>query len=139
MNVVILMGRLTRDVEVRYGQESGKAVGRFSLAVERDYVKQGEERKADFPRCVAFDKTAEFIAKHFKKGNMIAINGRLQTDSYEKDGQTHYTMEVVIDKAKFTGERREDSADNAPAAQSEPPSNDGFVPIPDNLDDLPFN
>lgn len=140
MNVVILMGRLTRDIELRYAQGSNTAIGRFSLAVEREYVKQGEERKADFPSCIAFDKTAEFISKHFRKGNMIAVRCRVQTGSYEKDGQTIYTTDFIVDKVFFTGERREDSAGNEPAAQSEQqPSGDGFVSVPDNLDDLPFN
>lgn len=138
MNVVILMGRLTRDVEVRYSQSSDVAVGRFTIAVEREYQKQGEERQADFVSCLAFGKTAEFIEKYFSKGRMIAVRGRIQTGSYQnKDGATVYYTEVLVDKANFTGEKREDGQQPAAAPRD---NGDGFMNIPDGIDEeLPFN
>ena len=142
INQVILMGRLTKDIEVRYAQGSDLAIGRFCLAVERDYQREGEE-KANFINCVCFGNTAEFISKYFRKGSMIAVIGSIQTGSYDKDGQKVYYTEVKVDKASFTGEKKEDSQ---PAPQEKPqerpkPSNgDGFLSIPDGIDEeLPFN
>lgn len=143
LNNVILMGRLTRDAEVRYSQGSNTAIARFTLAVDRDYQKEGEERAADFISCVAFNKTAEFIERYFKQGSMLAITGKIQTGSYvNKDGQKVYTTEVVVDKASFTGEKRNDSSQ--PAGGYYTPKNtrdDGFMSIPDGVEDsgLPFN
>lgn len=139
LNNVILMGRLTRDAEVRYSQGSNTAVARFTLAVDRDYQKEGEERAADFISCVAFNKTAEFIEKYFKQGNMLAITGKIQTGSYvNKDGQKVYTTEVVVDKASFTGEKKGDSQNRQPAGE---PVGGGFMSVPDSVYDsgLPFN
>ncbi len=142
LNQVILMGRLTKDIEVRYAQGSDLAIGRFSLAVDRDYQKQGEERVTDFINCVCFGNTAEFINRYFRKGSMIAVIGSIQTGSYDKDGQKVYFTEVKVDKASFTGEKKEDSqpADNTQARPRPQPSNgDGFMNIPDGIDsELPF-
>lgn len=137
LNNVTLMGRLTRDIEVRYAQGSDLALASFTLAVERDYKAQIEERATDFINCKAFGKTAEFIGKYFGQGNMLAVTGRIQTGSYtNRDGVKVYTTDVVVDKASFTGEKR----DAQPAPQPTPQSADGFVNIPDGIaEELPFN
>lgn len=107
VNNVTLMGRLTRDVEVKY-TSAGVAVGKFSIAIERDYKKQGEEKQTDFVPCVAYGKTAEFISSYFAKGNMIAVIGGIRTGSYtNKEGGKVYTTEVFVDKASFTGEKNQ--------------------------------
>jgi single-strand DNA-binding protein len=133
------MGRLTKDVEIRYAQGSDLAIGRFTLAVERDYQKQGEERQTDFINCLCFGKTAEFISKYFAKGNLIAVTGSIQTGSYDnRDGQKVYFTEVKVDKASFTGEKRESQSANNNASP-QPNNGDGFMNIPDDIDeDLPF-
>lgn len=100
MNNVCLIGRITRDPEVRYSQ-SGTAVCRFSIAIDRGKDKDGNDLGADFPNCIAFGKTAENIGKYFSKGRKIGITGRLQTGSYEKDGVKHYTTDVVVDRFDF--------------------------------------
>ena len=108
-NRAILMGRLTRDPEIRQTQ-AGKNVANFSIAVERRYGGQnGEERKADFFDCVAWDKSAEFIGKWFSKGRMILVEGELQNRSYVgKDGVTRYVTELIVDRVCFTGEKKDD-------------------------------
>lgn len=100
MNKAILMGRLTRDPELKQTQ-SGVSVVKFTLAVERRFKNQNGEREADFISCVAWRQTAEFIAKYFNKGNKLGIVGSIQTGSYDKDGQTVYTTDVVADEAYF--------------------------------------
>lgn len=131
MNKVILIGRLTRDPEVRYNGE--KAVARFSLAVDRKYKQDGGQA-ADFPSCVAFGKTAEFIDKWLKQGVKIALEGRLATGSYEKDGVKHYTTDVIADVVEFAESKRADNTQATPQ-----PSNDGFMEIPEGVEDqLPF-
>ncbi len=107
LNRVILMGRITAAPELKT-TASGISVTSFSLAVERSYVKQGEERKADFINCVAWRGTAEFICRYFGKGSMIAVEGQLQTRTYQaKDGTNRYVTEVVADNVSFTGEKRD--------------------------------
>lgn len=107
INKAILLGRLTADPELK-ATPSGISVGTFTLAVDRNFVKQGEERQADFINCVAFKQTAEFIAKHFGKGRMIAVEGRLASRTYDdKNGVKHYVTEVIVDAASFTGEPKE--------------------------------
>ena len=109
LNRVILMGRLTAIPELKTTQ-SGNSVTSFSVAVDRNYVKQGEERKADFINCVAWRNTAEFICRYFGKGSMIAVEGQLQTRTYQaKDGSNRYVTEVMVDNVSFTGERRDDN------------------------------
>ena len=111
MNNITLIGRLTRDPEVRYNPENQKAVANFTLAVDRP-VKAGEEKQADFPRVVAFGKTAELCERFMAKGKLVAVQGRLQTGSYtNKDGVKVYTTDVIADRVEFLewGEKKEES------------------------------
>ena len=103
MNKVILMGRLTKDPDVRYGgQQNDKAVAKFSLAVDRKFKREGDEQTADFISCVAFGKTAEFLEKYAGKGSKFVIEGRIQTGSYtNKDGNKVYTTDVVVENVEF--------------------------------------
>ena len=104
MNKVVLMGRLTRDPEMRQSQQ-GTPVLSFSIAVDRRFAKEGQQQ-ADFINCVAWRNTAEFICKYFQKGSMIAISGRLQSRTWDdRDGKRQYSTEVVVDEAYFTGSR----------------------------------
>lgn len=138
MNKVILLGRLTRDAEVRYSQgESSTAVARFSLAVDRRFKRDGEEQTADFISCVAFGKTGEFMEKYGKKGTKFAIEGRIQTGSYtNKDGQRVYTTDVVVEQVEFAETK---SSNNAPQDAPKPTPNDEWMSIPDGIDEeLPF-
>lgn len=106
MNLVVLRGRLTNAVELRYTQ-SQKAVASFSLAVDRDFAQTGENREADFFNCVAWGKTAEFIQKYFDKGDMALVSGRMQNRSYEKDGQKRTVTEVIVDRVNFCGGKKD--------------------------------
>ena len=144
MNKVILMGRLTRDPEVRYTQTSNTLVASFSLAVNRRFARQGEERQADFINVVAWGKLGEFCSKYYKKGQQVAITGRIQTRNWDDDqGQKHYVTEVVAEEAYFAEGKRDasDSSNNfdatfgaMPTAGSES-SSDFEV---SSGDDLPF-
>ncbi len=108
MNKVILMGRLTRDPEVRYTQTSNTLVASFSLAVNRRFVRQGEERQADFINIVAWGKTGEFCSKYFKKGQQVGIIGRIQTRTWDDDqGQKHYVTEVIAEETYFADSKRD--------------------------------
>jgi len=139
-NNVTLMGRLTKDAELRYQQGTDKASARFTLAVERKYKGQDGEKVTDFINCVAFNKTAEFISKYFAKGNLILVRGEIWTGSYtNKDGVKIYTTDVMVEEARFTGEKKNDApaTNNRPAPSAT--SADGFMDIPDDLgDELPF-
>lgn len=139
MNKVILMGRLTRDPEVRYTQgDNAMAIARYSLAVDRRFKRDGEP-DADFINCVAFGKAGEFAEKYLKKGTKIAVVGRIQTGSYtNKDGQKVYTTDVVVEEQEFAESKNSGSSDNN---QSAPANKDmGFMNIPDGIDEeLPFN
>ena len=147
MNKVILMGRLTRDPEVRYSTsgDSQLAIARYTLAVDRRFKRDGEQG-ADFIRCVAFGRSGEFAEKYFHQGTKIVAEGRIQTGSYQnKDGQTVYTTEVVVENQEFA-ESKASSDNNSyqpqPAiAEPTAPAGDGFMNIPDSVDDsgLPFN
>ncbi len=107
LNRVILMGRITHELELRQ-TPTGVSTLTFSVAVERNYAKQGEERQADFITCVAWRQTAEFISRYFAKGRMIALEGTLRTRNYEdKNGSKHYVTEVYVDNASFTGEAKQ--------------------------------
>ncbi len=109
INKVILMGRLTRDPELRQ-TPSGVSALSFTVAVERSYQKQGEERQTDFISCIAWRQTAEFISRYFGKGRMIALEGQLRTRSYDdRNGTKHYVTEVYVDNASFTGEPKPES------------------------------
>ena len=108
MNKVILMGRLTKDPEVRYTQTNNTLVASFSLAVNRRFVRQGEERQADFINIVAWGKQGEFCSKYFKKGQQVGIIGRIQTRNWDDDkGQRHYVTEVVAEEAYFADSKRD--------------------------------
>ena len=142
MNKVVLMGRLTRDPDVRY-TSNNTLVASFSLAVNRRFVRQGEERQADFINIVAWDKTGEFCSKYFKKGQQVGIIGRIQTRNYDdKDGKKVYVTEVIAEEAYFADTRREAEANpfgdnNASGAtfNANATPND-FSQVTD--DDLPF-
>lgn len=140
MNKVILMGRLTRDPEVRYTQgDNAMAIARYSLAVDRRFKRDGEP-DADFINCVAFGKSGEFAEKYLKKGTKIAVVGRIQTGSYtNKDGQKVYTTDVVVEEQEFAESKNSGSSDNN---QSTPANkNTDFMNISDGIEDseLPFN
>ena len=138
MNKAMITGRLTRDPNTRYSQgENQMCIARFTLAVDRRRSKNSDEQKADFISCVAFGKTGEFVEKYARKGIKFDIVGRIQTGSYQnKDGQTVYTTEVVVEDIEF-GESKGSSQASA-SSQQEP--DDGFVNVPEELDDeLPFN
>lgn len=136
MNKAILMGRLTRDPEIRYTQTNNTMVASFSLAVNRRFAKEGEERQADFINIVAWNKTAEFCSKYFKKGQQVGVIGRLQTRNYEDDkGVKHYITEVVAEEAYFADSKR-GGADESILGSSTPVNNE-FEPIQDE-NTLPF-
>ena len=147
MNKVILMGRLTRDAEVRYSQgESATAIARFSLAVDRRFRREGDEQNTDFINCVAFGKTAEFLERFGRKGTKFVLEGRIQTGSYtNKDGQRVYTTDVVAENVEFAESKNSSGGDNSGYAPSNRPSpssaaGDVFMNIPDGIDEeLPFN
>lgn len=137
-----MIGRLTRDPEVRYGQgQSGSCVARYALAVDRRFRREGEE-SADFIGCVAFGKSAEFAEKYFRKGTKIAVVGRIQTGSYtNKDGNKVYTTDVVVEEQEFAESKgNSNSGGNNENAVPPKSSDDSFMNIPDNLDEeLPFS
>ena len=142
MNKVILMGRLTRDPDVRYTQgEEPMAIARFTLAVDRRGKRDGEA-SADFPSCVCFRRTAEFIEKYAHQGTKLVVVGRIQTGSYtNRDGQKGYTTDVVVEEAEFAESK---AAADRNAQQTPPPSPDtgadGFMNIPDGIEEeLPFD
>lgn len=134
MNKVILTGRLTRDPEIRYSQND-TAIARYTLAVDR--IIKTTDQSADFIRCVAFNKPAEFAEKYLRKGIKIAITGHIQTGSYtDRDGRKVYTTDVVIETQEFCESR---NASNAPSQQPSPDA-EGYMDFPDGIDaELPFN
>ena len=158
MNKVILMGRLTRDPDIRYSQgENAQAVARYTLAVDRRFRRQDSDQQADFIGCVAFGRQAEFAEKYLHQGTKIAITGRIQTGSYTRnDGTKVYTTDVVVEEQEFA-ESKNAAAQNsgsswqpapapAPAQPASAPapaadlSADGFMNIPDGIDEeLPFH
>ena len=158
MNKVILMGRLTRDPEVRYSTQGDNqmAIARYTLAVDRRFNRNGDENTADFISCVAFGKTGEFAERYLRKGTKIAVTGRIQTGSYtNKDGVKVYTTDVVVEEHEFVESKNSSSSDGGfgnssygnsfggggssqPAAPAA--AGDGFMNIPDGIDEeLPFN
>lgn len=145
MNKVILMGRLTRDPEVRYSQgETPMAIARYTIAVDRRGSRNNQDgQTADFISCVAFGRNGEFAEKYLHKGTKILAEGRIQTGSYtNKDGVRVYTTDVVVENQEFAesknaqGEGGYAPVPSAPAAQ---PADDGFMNIPDGIEDLPFS
>lgn len=146
MNKVILMGRLTRDPDVRYSQTANgsMAVARYTLAVDRRFKKDGETN-ADFISCVAFGKVGEFAEKYLHQGTKIVVEGRIQTGSYtNKDGNKVYTTDIYVENCEFAESKATSEQNGVNTAPAQPkPSNvdaDGFMTIPDNVDDegLPF-
>lgn len=130
MNNVILIGRLVREPELRYTSGSQMAVCKFTLAIDRR-VRQGEEKKADFPNVICFGKTAENCEKFLAKGRKVAVQGRLQTGSYEKDGVKHYTTDVIADNVEFL-EWGEKNGESAKESRSEPVP-EGFAALDESI------
>lgn len=129
MNSVNLIGRLTAEPEVRYTQQSNVMVTQFNLAVNRAYVKPEDEQKADFITILAWNKTAEFVSKYFKKGQQVGVTGRIETGSYDdKDGKRVYTTKVVAEHVYFADSKKDDISNN--------PFTEAPAPIDDS--DLPF-
>lgn len=153
MNRVILMGRLTRDPEVRYSQgERSMAIARYTLAVDRRGRRNqdGGDQMADFITCVAFDRAGEFAERYFHQGMRVLVSGRIQTGSYtNRDGQKVYTTEVIVDDQEFADSKGAAGGDNGGYSNYQPQSRpapasaigDGFMNIPDGVEDegLPFN
>lgn len=123
MNKVILTGRLTADPKVTY--KDTLAIAKYSIAVDR----KGKDASTDFINCVSFGKQGEFVEKYLHKGTKIALTGRIQTGTYEKDGVKHYTTDIITEEIEFAESKREQPA----------PGNDDFMNIPEGADDLPFN
>ena len=145
MNKVVLMGRLTRDPEVRYSQgENALAIARYTLAVDRRFKRDGEQT-ADFINCVVFGKSAEFTERYFRQGMRVVVCGRIQTGSYtNKDGVKVYTTEVVVENQEFAESKNaQGNGGYANAGQSASPApmpaDDGFMNIPDGIEELPFS
>ena len=137
MNKVILMGRLTRDPAARYTQTNNTIAASFSLAVNRRFVRQGEERQADFINIVAWSKLGEFCSKYFKKGQQVAVTGRLQTRTWDDDqGQKHYITEVIAEEAYFADSKRDGAVDNTFGSIPMPTPDSDFEVS--SGDDLPF-
>lgn len=134
-NKVILIGRLTKDIEVR-NTESGKSVASFSIAVNRPYNKEHDHPEADFFNCVAWEQRAEFIAKWFAKGDEIRIAGRLQTRKWEKDGEKRSVTEIVVEEVEFGQKKRDGQNLERPMQASTKPTQKSTVD--DESDDLPF-
>ena len=139
MNKVILIGRLTKDVELRYTQTNNTAVASFCLAVNRKFVKNGEERQADFFNIIAWNKLAENISKYLFKGNQVAISGRLETRSWDDpNGQKHYVTEVIAEEIDFIGSKNKQNNEailNSPTPINKNDDTSDFIC---NGDDLPF-
>lgn len=145
MNKVVLVGRLTRDPDVRYSQgEKSTAICRYTLAVDRRFKRENEQN-ADFIPCLVFGKSAEFAEKYFRQGLRISVSGRIQTGSYtNKDGIKVYTTEVVVEEQEFAQSRSEQGQNSSERNQNSyagsSPAGDGFMNIPDGIDEeLPFN
>lgn len=141
MNKVILMGRLTRDPEVRYTQgDKPMAIARYTLAVDRRFKREGDQ-SADFIPCVVFGKGGEFAEKYLKKGTKVAVTGRIQTGSYtNKDGQKVYTTEVIVEEQEFAESKAQSNQTTQNNTQNTQDGEmDGFMNIPEGIDDeLPF-
>ena len=133
MNTVNLVGRLTKDVELKQ-YDGGNSFARFSVAVQRQFKSKSGDYEADFINCVSFGKTAEFLEKYFAKGQWIGITGKLQSKKWDEDGTTRYGMEVIADSVFFTSEKKGGSS--ASGNTSFAPSGD--IGFPENADDLPF-
>ena len=143
MNKVILMGRLTRDPDIRMTQgDNPSIVARYSLAVDRRYKTQ-DGANADFINCIAFGKTGEFAEKYLKKGTKVVVIGRIQTGSYtNRDGQKVYTTDVVVEETEFAESKSSEQTQQQtqPTQQTQAPPSNGFEQLPPGIDEeLPFN
>lgn len=147
MNKVMLMGRLTRDPEIRYSQGNDQmAIARYTLAVDRRFNRNNADQSADFISCVAFGKSAEFAEKYLRQGTKIVVTGRIQTGSYtNKDGNKVYTTDVVVEDQEFAESKNSNSGNNSsytPTGKPDPANANpaaGFMSIPEGIeDDLPF-
>lgn len=136
MNKWIGMGRLVADPDIKCSaNDNNMAIAHFTVAIDRRYG--GEEKQADFIRCVAFKKTAEFIENYIKKGTKVVVEGRIQTGSYEKDGVKHYTTDIMVEHIEFAESKAPQS--NSAPAPTQPSVGDGFVSVADGIDEeLPF-
>ena len=141
MNKVVLVGRLTRDPEVRYSQgNNATAVARYTVAVDRRFKRDGEPT-ADFIPCVVFGRSAEFAEKYFRQGMRVSVSGRIQTGSYtNKDGNKVYTTDVVVEEQEFAESKAANQQNQQSAGSGSIPASDEFMNIPDGMDEeLPFN
>lgn len=139
MNKVILMGRLTKDPEVRYTQTNNTLVASFSLAVNRRFARQGEERQADFINIVAWSKTGEFCSKYFKKGQQVAVIGRIQTRTWDdENGQKRYVTEVVAEEAYFADSKKDGDVSDFGNTFGETLAQNADFQVTASDDDLPF-
>ena len=142
MNKVVLMGRLTRDPETRYTQTNNTLVASFTLAVNRRFSRQGEERQADFIPVVAWSKTGEFCSKYFKKGQQVGVVGRIQTRNWDDDqGQKHYVTEVVAEEAYFADSKRDGESSSSfenTFGTTMPGDMGSDFEVSSSTDDLPF-
>jgi len=134
MNKVILMGRLTKDPELKYTSGNNTAVCSFTLAVNKRFQKQGEERKADFINCQSWSKTAEFISKYFNKGSQVVVIGRIETRTWDdNEGKKHYVTEVIVEETYFADSKKSEGTN---PSQQGAPNAGGFSPMDDDI--LPF-
>ena len=142
MNKIILLGRLTRDADIKYSQGANATViARFTLAVDRRFKRDGDEQTADFIPCVAFGKTAEFVERYCKQGTKLVVEGRWQTGSYtNNDGHKIYTNYCVVEHLEFAESKAASEGNSSRPAPSNA-ANDGFYNVPDGVDEegLPFN
>lgn len=137
LNVAAIMGRLTRDPELRQTPQ-GVSVTSFTVAVDRSYVRQGEDRQADFIDCVAWRSTADFVAKHFSKGSMIAVDGHIQTRRYQdKNGNNRTAVEIIADHVHFAGSKPAEHSAPADRHEYSYGNNDDFAVI-EETEDMPF-
>ena len=139
MNKVILMGRLTRDPEVRYSQgEQATAIARYTIAVDRRFKRDGDQQTADFIQCVAFGRLGEFAEKYLRKGTKVVVTGRIQTGSYtNKDGQKVYTTDVVVEETEFVESKNASSNTTKDTSTYSAPTSS--VVVDDDDDSFPFN
>ena len=139
MNKVVLMGRLTRDPEVRYTSANNTLVASFSLAVNRRFARQGEERQADFINVVAWSKLGEFCSKYFKKGQQVGVIGRIQTRTWDdENGQKRYVTEVIAEEAYFADSKRDGEPSGFESTFGETVTQSAEFQVTSSDDDLPF-
>ena len=139
MNKVILIGRLTKDPDIKYQGSNNTPICRLNLAVQRNYKNKEGKYDADFISCTAYKSTAEFLEKYFHKGSQIVIEGEWRTGSYEKDGTRIYTNECVVSKAEFCGSKADNNQENKPSTPPPANANDDFVDVDSvDTDSIPF-